>query len=787
MNIGVFLCTCGDTLSNTIDYSDLETFAKTLPNVSFIETLPDWCQHDALHHLSQTIKEQNLERIVITACSPHLFGPRFLEAAKAAGLTKGQITHANIREQCAWVHQQDSKGATAKAKRLLRAAVFRAAAQSPVPSKTFPVTQEVLVLGAGIAGIQAALDLADKGIKVHLVEKEPTIGGHMAVLNKTYPTMDCSICILGPKMADAATHPNIELYPYTELVEAVHDGKDWSIILNKKATYVDWNKCTGCMQCTEKCPTKVDDDWSWHIAKRRAIYMPYSQSVPRKCTIDAEHCKMITEGKCGVCQKICPADAIDYEMQDKEIQITVGGVILATGFKEFDPSVISELHFGTNPDVMTQMQFIRMMDTVGPFGGKLEVPSDGRKPEKIVMIQCVGSRDERFDWQCSAYCCMAATKHAELAKVEYDPELDVTIVARDVRAGGKGFEEFYVRAKDEYGIKYVYRGDHVEVTEKAGNTFVTYIDPYGESHSLPADIVVLSCAMTPSPQTKEIAEMFGLTVDDHGGFFQALDEKVALARTPIHGVYVCGTAHGPKDIPESVEHASAAAEEAAVWLATQSLSKDLDVATVNKELCNGCGLCITACPSQAITFDEIGDCVVVDEVRCQSCGECMAICPVMAIGPLNANPEVIDAAINGLLNNSVEGPDPLIVGFACQECCYRAIDEAGENRLQYPANLHIVEVPCTGSISAPKILQTLEAGADGVILFACDPELCHYGRGAKMATGRARVVQSVVSQSGGSSDQVQVVQMIGRDAREFADAANQAMDAISKTLKGGKN
>jgi heterodisulfide reductase subunit A len=783
MKIGVLLCNCGDTISNTLDYQALTTFTETLPKVKHVEARSDWCQHEILTTLTQTISKKKLDRLVIAACSPHLFGRRFYQAAEEAGMTRGQITFANIREHCAWVHQDDPKGATAKANRLIRAAVFRVAAQSPIATKTFTVTQEVLVLGAGIAGIQAALDLADRGIKVHLVEKEPTIGGHMAVLNKTYPTLDCSICILGPKMAEAATHPNIELYPYTELVAAEHTGKDWILTLNRKATYVDWDKCTGCMQCTEKCPTRVDDDWSWNVAKRRAIYMPFSQSVPRKVTIDAETCKKLINDKCGVCEKLCPAEAIVYDMKDETVKVQVGSVILATGFQEFDPTVVPELHYAENPDVMTQMQFIRMMDSVGPFSGKLEVPSDGRKPEKIVMIQCVGSRDERYSWQCSAYCCMAAIKHAELAKLEYDPNLDITILARDIRAGGKGFDEFYERAKAEYDIHFEYRGDDLEVVQNNGKPVVKYTDPYGKSLSLPADIVVLSCAMTPSPGTETLANMLGVPLGELG-FFEAQDEKVALARTDINGVFLAGTCHGPKDIPESVEQAGAAAEESSVWLSTQSLSKELDVAVVDKERCNACGLCVPACPSQAITFEESGECVVVDEVRCQACGECMATCPVDAIGPLNINPSVLDATIDGLLQNSVEGPESVIVGFACNECMYRAIDEAGEERLQYPADLHLLEVPCTGSVSTPKILRTLESGADGVILFACASDLCHYGRGSRMANSRAQVVRNVIRQSGGDPAAVQVVQMIGREAKEFAATAQKAVDAI-KGRNGG--
>jgi len=784
MRIGVFICSCSDTITNTININSLSDFAKNLPNVAIVETRTECCQSDTLQDLTRVIQDHQLDRIVIAACSPQLFGHRFQEAAAKAGLTKGQIAYANIREHCAWVHAQDPESATAKAKRLIRSAVHRVAQQKPTPTKRFTVPQEALVLGGGIAGIQAALDLANQGFKVHLVERTPSIGGHMALLVKTFPTDDCAICIEGPKMAEAATHPNIVLYPYTELVEARPEGKGFVVTLRRRATYVDWSKCTGCLTCTEKCPTKVVDEWTWGLGERKAIYMPFSQSVPRKVTIDPEHCLKLTKGKCGVCAKVCPAGAIDYEMEDKLVQLRVGSVILATGFEEFDPSVVPELMFGRNPDVVTQMQLARMLDTVGPMEGKLVCPSDGRKPQRIVMIQCVGSRDERFNRECSRYCCMAAMKHAILTKIEQDPNIDITILCRDVRAAGKGFEEYYVRAREEYGVKFLYWGEEVAVVQREGKTFVEYRDPEGKKRRLAADLVVLSCAMVPSKGTRELAEKLGVQLDEHG-FFQAVDEKVALTRTNVPGVFLCGACHGPKDIPESVAQASAAAQEAAAWMSQAGDGEEVEVASVDEGLCNACGLCVAGCYYHAVTLEPGNGRAVVDEARCQGCGECFSLCPVGAISPLNTNRQVLEAAVEGLLGDGVEGPSPLIVGFACSECCYRAVDEAGERRLQYPAGLHIVEVPCTGGVSSQQVLRTLEAGADGVILFACDPHLCHYGRGARMAASRASLVRSFLSQLGGNPERVQVVHMIGRDAEEFAEAAQRAVDAITNARKGG--
>jgi heterodisulfide reductase subunit A len=786
VTIGVFICTCGDTIQTCVDTGALATFAKKLPDVRMVEARADWCQTDGIAALVQTVKSKELDRIVIAGCSPQFLGPRIEQAVTATGLTKGQLAYANIREHCAWVHPDDPAGATAKAKRLLRAAVFRVAKQNPIAMHEFPVAHEVLVLGAGVAGIQASLDLASRRTPVHLVERAPCIGGHMALLVKAFPRAchTCGDCIEAPRMVDAATTPGITLYPYTELVECQPSGKNFLVTLRRRATHVNWDKCTTCLACVEKCPVKVTDEWSWGLGSRNAIYRPTADSVPNKVTIDADHCLKLTKGTCGVCAEVCPTDAVDFNMKDELVRLTVGSIILATGFEEFDPSAIPELMYGRNPDVVTQMQLTRMLAETGPTRGKLVRPSDGQKPTRVVMIQCVGARDNRFDWQCHSYCCMAAIEHAALIKQVQGSDVDITILCRDVRAAGKGFEEYFVRTRDQLGVKFVYRGDEVAVSQRQGKTFVDYANPEGQRSSLPADLVVLSCAMTPSKGTQALAKQLGVPLDEHG-FFQALDEKIALARTTVPGVYICGVCHSPKLILESVGQASAAAQEAAIWLSTQVTQKEMDVATVNDDLCNGCGLCVPTCVYHAISLDAETRRAKVDAVRCQVCGQCFSICPVGAIAPLNENQAVLDAAVQGLLGNAVEGPTPVVVGYACQECCYRTIDEAGDQRLKYPSNLHVVEVPCTGGVSTSQILRTLKAGAGGVVLYACDPQLCHYGRGAKMANSRATVVRSLLAASGSSPDRVQVVHMFGREAQEFVNATRKAVATITGAVKGG--
>jgi heterodisulfide reductase subunit A len=785
MNIGIFICTCNNTIEDYLDTDNLASYVKELPNVTFVETNLDWCNSEALTSLSNAIKAHSLDRVVFAGCSPQFIGTSIEKAISQAGLSKGQLTYANIREHCAWVHSGDPVGALNKSKRLVRSAVFRVTQQKSYSIEEFPVAQEVLVLGAGVAGIQASKDLAARNIRVHLVERTSCIGGHMVLLVKAFARecSTCGECMEGPRIAEASTNPNIHVYTNTQMVECKPAGKNFDVTLIRRATFVDWNKCTACNLCLDVCPVEVPDESSGGLSKRKAIIRPHAKCVHDKVTIDADHCLKVLKGECGACAEICPPNAIKFDMEDELLNLRVGSIILATGFDEFDPSIVPGLMYGQNPDVITQMQLSRMMSEVGPTQGQIKRISDGKKPKNLVMIQCVGARDARYDWQCHKYCCISAIEHAAFLKQQIDPEINITILCRDIRSAGRGHEEFFIFTRDVLGVNFVYRGDEVNVKKQRTKTFVEYLDPEGQRKSLPADLVVLSCAMKPPAGTEALSEMLNVPLDSHG-FFQALDEKVALTRTSSPGIFLCGTCHSPKLIIESVGQASAAALEAAIWLSSQTTQQEMNVATVNKDLCNGCGLCLPVCTFAAISMDSEGHSAVVDPVRCHVCGQCFGICPVGAITPLNENQTVLDASVNGLVGNAIEGPSPLIVGYACQECCYRTIDQAGENRLAYPANIHILKVPCTGSISSSQILRTLIKGADGVVLYACDPQLCHYGRGVRLAENRVALVRQILDQLGISPHRVQLVHMFGREPQLFVDATHQVVKAITTANQG---
>ncbi len=429
------------------------------------------------------------------------------------------------------------------------------------------MSNSVLIVGGGIAGIQASLDLANRGTKVYLVEKTPSIGGRMAQLDKTFPTLDCSICILAPKMIECFRHPNINLLTYSEVGQVKGEAGDFTVKLLKKPRYVETSKCTGCGTCMEKCPVKIPNEFDMGLGNRKAIYMPFKQAVPLVATIDKEHCLYFQKGICRVCEKVCPSKAVKFDQIPEESTVNVSSIILATGFDVFNPSAMSEYGYGRFKNVIQSMEFERIISASGPTDGHLVRPSDGKEPESIVFVQCVGSRSQRGEFPfCSSVCCVYATKESILTK-EHAPETDVYIMYIDMRAVGKGFQEFVDRAKEQHGIKYIkaHPGGIAEdpITKNLQIHYEEIVT--GEMKKLDAGMVVLCPALIPKEDNKKLAEAIGLELDKYG-FFKSRNSLTAPVDTNVPGIYVCGYCQGPKDIPESVAQASGAAARAAETL-----------------------------------------------------------------------------------------------------------------------------------------------------------------------------------------------------------------------------
>ncbi len=635
--IGVFVCWCGSNIAGTVDVKAVAEAAAKEPGVVFSTDYQYMCSEAGQNIIKDAIRDYALTGIVVCSCSPRMHEATFRKTAAAAGLNPYMVEIANIREQCSWIHK-DMEIGTEKAIILARTAIAKVHLNAPLTAGESPVTKRALVIGGGIAGIQTALDIADAGFEVDIVEKTPTIGGKMTQLDKTFPTLDCAACILTPKMVDAAQHDKINIYAYSE-VEAVKGFVgNFTVSIKKKARYVNESLCTGCGLCTEKCPQKkVPNEFNLGMDTRRAIYIPFAQAVPKVATIDADYCTMLKSGKCGVCSKVCTAGAIDYKQKDEIIEQQYGAIVVATGFNPIKLDNYDEFAYSQSPDVVTSLEYERIMNASGPTAGKLLRPSDGTHPHTIVFVQCVGSRDTSGCGKqyCSKICCMYTAKHAMLTREKY-PDTDVYVFYIDVRTPGKNFDEFYRRAVEEYGVHYI-KGMVGKVAPHDGKLTVQASDLIADKQlKIEADMVVLAAAIEPDPSARPLATMLTASMDTND-FFTEAHPKLRPVESPTAGVFLSGTCQGPKDIPETVSQAGAAAAKVIGLLAKDKLTCNPCVATSNEMMCNGCSACEKVCPYGAITYIDkefrmpdrttaIRRVASVNPAVCQGCGACTVAC-----------------------------------------------------------------------------------------------------------------------------------------------------------------
>ena len=631
--IGVFVCWCGENIARTVDVKKVVEAASEMPGVALAADYRYMCSEPGQKLITDAIRGKRLTGAVVAACSPQMHEKTFRKAAAEAGLNAYLVEMANIREHCSWVHE-DRGEATEKAIDIVRMAVAKARQDEALYTVKVPVTKRALVIGGGVAGIEAALSIADAGVEVVLVEREPSIGGHMAQLGETFPTLDCSQCILTPKMVEAAQHPRIRLMTYCEVEKLEGYVGNYRATIRRKARYVDFELCNGCGVCLEKCPVKkVRSEFDEGLGGRTAIYRPFPQAVPNKPVIDAANCLKLLKGACGVCEKVCPTEAIRYQDADSTVTEEFGAVIVATGYEVLGAEEFGEYGYGKYPDVITGLQFERMESASGPTGGKVLRPSDGTEAKSVVFIQCCGSRDEaRGRPYCSKICCMYTAKHTMLYRHKvHDGQAYVFYI--DVRAGGKAYEEFVRRAVEEEGAVYL-RGRVSHVYREGGKMVVKGVDTLsGEAVEVRADLVVLATAITARKGAQDLAQRLGISYDAYG-FYTEAHPKLKPVETAKAGVFLAGASSGPRDIPESVASGSAAAAKAMAILSKDTLEREPTVARVNEATCVHCRMCITACPYQAIEDYEIRDrkgnlvkvVARVNEGVCQGCGVCAAVC-----------------------------------------------------------------------------------------------------------------------------------------------------------------
>lgn len=703
--IGVYICHCGGNISDTVDVAKVKEEVSKLDGVKVAEKYEYVCSDPGQEMIKNGIKEHGLNRIVVASCSPLMHLDTFRRVVESAGLNPYLLEMANIREQCSWIHSNKEE-ATNKAIDIIRSAVARASHLEPLTPSVVPVKKDTLVIGGGIGGITTALELADKGYKVTLVERSPSIGGHMAQLSKTYPTLDCSQCILTPKMVNVAQHPNIKIISMAEIQAIEGSPGNYKAIIKKHPRFVNAANCTACGECETKCPVKVPSEFDAGLSVRKAIYTPFKQAVPKTYVIDKDNCLFLTKGVCRVCEKFCKGKAIDFDQKEETIELEVGSIIGATGYDLVDPKKFGEYKYGITPDVVTNLQLERLI------GQEMKRPSDKKVAKKVAFVLCVGSRmmdKEGGVEHCCKIGCMASIKQAMLVQ-KVVPDAEPWIFYTDIRADGKGYEEFYAKARD-HNVRFV-RGRVSEVIPltdgqlqvKAEDTLLGC--PIEGSF----DLVVLVLGVTPACGAQELAKKLGVQVGADQ-FFVEKHYKLKPVDSQREGIYIAGCAVSPKDIRETTLESSAVASRVATFLGKGEISVSPEVAHINPKKCEPCEVCIKVCPTKAI--EKTPDGVTINSISCIGCGICLPKCPKEAITLDNSTDEQLLAQIHSVSDYTTT---PKIVAFLEKEIAYGAADLAGQSRATYPANVKIIRVPTTGRVGLKHLLHAFAYGADGIVL-----------------------------------------------------------------------
>jgi len=668
--IGVFVCHCGENIARTVDCAKVAETLKDHPGVAHAEDYKYMCSDPGQALVKKAIEENNLTGVVIAACSPHMHEKTFRRAADQAGLNKFMCEMANIREHCSWIHE-DKDEATAKAIDIGRTIIEKVKHNKPLEVIKIPVTKRAMVIGGGIAGIQAALDIADGGHEVVLIEKEASIGGHMSQLSETFPTLDCSQCILTPRMVEAYQHPNIKLHTWSEVEKVDGYIGNFEVTVRKKARSVNQDLCNGCGDCMAVCPSKkIPSEFDAGLSNRTAIYVPFPQAVPNQPVLDRPNCSLfkgrikgLKKDACGKCKEACLKGAIDYDTEDEFITEEVGAIVVATGYELYDvgkdqPEGLKgygEYGYGEDPDIIDGLQFERLASASGPTAGAIQRPSDGKEPKTVVFVHCVGSRDpDKGMAYCSKICCMYNAKHAMLYKHKVHDGRAVAFYM-DIRANGKGYDEFSRRAIEEDHAEYV-RGRVSRIFRDGDKLKVWGYDTLaGEQVVLDADMVVLATAIRPNDGVKELAQKLSCSVDTDG-FINEAHPKLRPVETNTAGVFVAGACQAPRDIPDAVAMASATGAKVMALFSSDELEREPAVAVVNEQTCIGCMRCELVCPYGAIEQREIctvdgqvcGHTAYVNPGVCQGCGTCQAVCLSKSVELQTFTDEQIFSEINAL-------------------------------------------------------------------------------------------------------------------------------------------
>ena len=702
---GIFVCECGGNIGDVVDVKVVIEAAKKWEGVVVAKYHKYLCSKPAQEMIIDAIKKNDLDRVVVASCTPRMHLATFQSVLERAGLNPYMLEFVNIREQCSWSHgPQASTEATKKAITLIRGGYRRSRELEPLETISEKSSREILIIGGGIAGITAALELGYLGFKVHLVERKPSIGGNMAKLTKVFPTLDCAQCILTPRMAEVGRNPNVSLLTYAEVQEVSGRPGNFNVKVFMKPRGVDVDTCRSCGVCTKVCPVTVSDEFNEGLSKRKAAYIEFPQAVPSAYVIDFNACT-----KCGKCEQLCPSKAIDLEDKGKTIDLIVGAILMATGYELYDARKLENYGYDVYKDVITMLDLERLISASGPTGGYVK-RADGSDVRKMAIVLCAGSRDKNHIPYCSRICCMYALKQAFVLKKMLG--IDVYIYYTDIRATGKGYEELYWR-DEEAGVVFV-RGKVAEVWKNRNGKLVVLAEDTltGNVAEQEFDLVALATAMVSPSGLKELAEKMRLSLGEDG-FVQEKHPKLDPVDSLITGIFACGCALSPKDVRDTVSDALGAAAKASLFLKDEYISTSPEKAYVIQELCDGCGVCIQTCSVNAITMQE-GK-AKINPFMCTGCGACIPVCPREAIDFKNSTTKQIIAHLKGVLMD--KAPDEVrIVAFVEKNVGYTGMDFLGLDRVNYPENIRIVPVPSTAILGLKHLLYAFAFGADGILV-----------------------------------------------------------------------
>lgn len=776
MKTGIYLCQCGGNISNTINLQKITEHVKENNKDIHVQENSHMCSGAGQKVIIEDIKKLGLEKVVIASCSPHFHEKTFRATLQKAGLNPYVLEIANFREHCSWAHKNAPEEATEKAKDIIDASIAKVELDYPLEEKTMQMGDEVLVIGGGIAGIQTSLDLGDAGKKVTLVEREPTLGGMMAILTKTFPTEDCSACIISPKMAAVQDHPNITLYTNSEIDNIAGHRLHFEAKIKKKPRFIldsiDMDQCLICEKCVQECPVEAPNHWEQGIMNRKAIYIPAPHAIPFKYLIDAENCLQFKDGSCRKCADVCPQQVIDFEQKEEFFNVAVDNVVVATGFDIYDATEKTVFGYGKYENVVSALEMERIVDHIS----EKEPPRPVGK--RVAFVQCIGSRDEQIGREyCSRVCCMFSIKLASLLK-QAKPKTDIYIFYTDIRAFGKGYEEYYKRAQ-KMGIKFV-RGKPSHFTEvpKTKKVVVNAEDTLSRSIiQSEFDLVVLANGMGLSKASENIADNLKLAKSDDG-FFKEAHPKYRPVDTLIEGVFLAGAAQGPKDIPDAVTQASAAAGRVLATLAQKEFKIDPVLAFVHQDICDGCQKCLKVCPKQAI-FLNADSKAEVNEALCLGCGSCLASCPVEAIDLNYYTNKQMYAQIAASLRFKKPDEKRILI-FADDNTAYRLADACGVRKMKYSTDTRIFRIPSGSRITANLMLFAFAQGADAILIGDSPEKSSRFAWGNNVTKDNLAKVQKKLAELKIETDRVEFKEYNAGALAQFVSDVDAIAENVNK-------